>query len=98
MRLRYVAPQHPILVLCSCAFKKLVFVRLDLVITRNRVAQLSSDGTIEECEHNSFQHLHPIYTAAATFVTRRLVKGAVKAENSAQMNERRGEGKDEGQS
>lgn len=72
-------------------------MRLDLVITSNRVAQLSNDGTAEECEHNSFQYLHPIYTAAATSVTRNLVRGAVKAENSAQMNER-GEGKDEGQS
>ena len=67
MRMPSFAPQQPTFVLCSCAFEKLVFVRLDLVITRNRVAQLSSDGTVEECEHNSFQHLHPIYTAVARF-------------------------------
>ncbi len=100
MRLRTFAPQQPVLVLCSCAFEKLVFVRLDLVITSNRVAQLSGDGAVEECEHNSFQHLHPIYTAAATTLTRSLIRGAVKAlvkaENSAQMNDR-GKGKDEGQ-
>ncbi len=71
-----------------------------MVITSNRVAQLSGDGAVEECEHNSFQHLHPIYTAAATTLTRSLIRGAVKAlvkaENSAQMNDR-GKGKDEGQ-
>jgi len=88
MRLRHVAPQQPVFVLCSCAFEKLVFVRLDLVITSNRVAQLSGDGAVEECEHNSLQHLHPIYTAAAMALTRTLVRGAVKAEKSAQMNER----------
>ena len=91
MRLRHFAPQQLIFVLCSCAFEKLVVVRLDLVITSNRVAQLSSDGTVEECEHNSFQHLHPIYTAAATFVTPSLVRRCSQRREQC-ADERKGRG------
>ena len=47
-------------VLGSYPFQKFICVRLDLVITRNWVAQLRTSGTTKEREQNSPQKVHNI--------------------------------------